>query len=165
MPATFQGTRFADGQVADPLRPPAGRRQRRPTAIQGRLHQRTEPGLRSAPQAHDQVDAQIGAYELAYRMQSSAPEVVDLSRETAETQRLYGIDQPETERNGRNCLLARRLVERGVRFVQVYMGAGSRWDAHSDLEGNHAQYCRESDRPIAGLLKDLKRRGLLESTW
>ncbi len=97
-------------------------------------------------------------------MQSSAPDAVDLSRETAETQRLYGLDRPETASNGRNCLLARRLVERGVRFVQLYMGSGSKWDAHSDLEDNHAQYCRESDRPIAGLLKDLKRRGLLEST-
>src|SRR6185312_2452913 len=78
--------------------------------------------------------------------------------------RLYGLDRPETEKNGRNCLLARRLVERGVRFVQIYMGVGSCWDAHNKLEENHAQYCAESDQPIAGLLKDLKRRGLLEST-
>src|SRR5204863_2025976 len=69
-----------------------------------------------------------------------------------------------TASNGRNCLMARRLVERGVRFVQLYMGSGSRWDAHTDVEGNHSKYCAESDKPIAGLLKDLKRRGLLEST-
>jgi uncharacterized protein (DUF1501 family) len=112
----------------------------------------------------DRVEAEIAAYELAFRMQQSAPEVADLSHETPATQRLYGIDQPETERNGRNCLLARRLIERGVRFVQLYMGAGSLWDAHSDLEGNHAKYCKESDKPIAGLLTDLKRRGLLKDT-
>jgi uncharacterized protein (DUF1501 family) len=74
------------------------------------------------------------------------------------------MDQKATERNGRNCLLARRLVERGVRCVQLYMGAGSKWDAHSDVEGNHSLHCRETDRPIAGLLADLKRRGLLETT-
>jgi len=97
-------------------------------------------------------------------MQASAPEVVVLSQETAETKALYGLDQKDTERYGRNCLLARRLVERGVRFVQLYSGSGSKWDAHSNVEGNHARYCRESDRPIAGLLKDLKRRGLLDTT-
>src|SRR5262249_20288474 len=113
---------------------------------------------------NDQVDAQIQAYELAYRMQASAPEVVDFSQETQETKTLYGIDDPVTEKNGRNCLLARRLVERGVRFIQVFMGVGSRWDAHSDLDTNHGQNCLQSDRPIAALLKDLKRRGMLDST-
>src|SRR5262249_53506068 len=97
-------------------------------------------------------------------MQSSAPETVDFSRESSATQRLYGLDRKETEANGRNCLLARRLVERGVRFVQLYMGAGSKWDAHRDLEGDQPQFCRERDRPMAGLLKDLKQRGLLEET-
>ena len=112
----------------------------------------------------DQLEARIASYELAYRMQSSAPEVVDLSRESEETLQLYGVDQKQTRRNGRNCLLARRLVERGVRFVQLYMGSGSKWDAHKDIEGNHARHCRESDRPIAGLLKDLRRRGMLDDT-
>jgi uncharacterized protein (DUF1501 family) len=112
---------------------------------------------------HD-LEARIASYELAYRMQSAAPEAVDLSRETEETRRLYGVDVKTTERLGRNCLLARRLVERGVRFVQLYCGSGSKWDAHSNVETNHARYCRESDKPIAGLLKDLKRRGLLDST-
>src|SRR5262249_46208483 len=110
------------------------------------------------------LEARIAAYELAYRMQAAAPEAVDLARETEETKRLYGLDRRETERFGRNCLLARRLVERGVRFVQLYSGSGSKWDAHSNVEGNHGRYCRESDRPIAGLLKDLKRRGLLDET-
>ncbi len=97
-------------------------------------------------------------------MQSAAPEAVDLSRETTATQKLYGLDDKTTARMGRNCLLARRLVERGVRFVQVYSGSGSKWDAHSDVEGNHGRHCRESDKPVAGLLKDLKQRGLLDST-
>ena len=111
------------------------------------------------------LEARIAAYELGYRMQASAPEAVDLDRgETEETKRLYGMDDKTTQRLGRNCLLARRLVERGVRFVQCYSGSGSKWDAHSDMEGNHSRYCRESDRPIAGLLKDLKQRGMLDST-
>src|SRR5262249_20622717 len=106
----------------------------------------------------------IAAYELAFKMQSAAPEVVDLAQETETTKRMYGLYQKATERMARNCLLARRLVERGVRFVQIYCGSGSKWDAHTDVEGNHSRYSRESDRPIAGLLKDLKRRGLLDST-
>ena len=97
-------------------------------------------------------------------MQAEAPEAVDLSRETEETRRLYGIDREETATFGRNCLLARRLVERGVRFVQLYHGAGSKWDAHSDIEKNHEENCRSMDLPVAGLLKDLKRRGLLDQT-
>jgi uncharacterized protein (DUF1501 family) len=97
-------------------------------------------------------------------MQAHAPEAVDLANETEETRRLYGMDERETSAFGRNCLLARRLVERGVRFVQLYHGAGNKWDAHSRLEQNHGDNCRSSDKPIAGLLKDLKRRGLLEST-
>jgi hypothetical protein len=164
MPATYQGTHFTPGKTpilyADP---PAGMsfdRQRAKVDYINELN-----GYYAARRGdRDPIEARIAAYELAYRMQSSAPDAVDLSRETAATQRLYGLDRPDTARNGRNCLLARRLVERGVRFVQLYMGSGSKWDAHSDLDKNHAQSCRESDRPIAGLLTDLKRRGLLDST-
>ncbi len=112
----------------------------------------------------DDLEARIASYELAYRMQTAAPEAVDISGETAETLALYGLDRKETQRNGQNCLLARRLVERGVRFVQLYMGSGTRWDAHTDVEGNHSKLCDETDKPIAGLLQDLKRRGLLDST-
>ena len=97
-------------------------------------------------------------------MQAEAPEAVDLASETAETLALYGLDDPATESVGRLCLLARRLVERGVRFVQLYCGAGSKWDAHTDIEANHAKTCRDMDQPVAGLLKDLKRRGLLDQT-
>jgi uncharacterized protein (DUF1501 family) len=97
-------------------------------------------------------------------MQSSAPEAIELNQETPATLADYGIGVKETDSFGRKCLLARRLVERGVRFVQLYHGAGSRWDAHSGIEKNHSQLCRASDLPVAGLLKDLKRRGLLEDT-
>ncbi|WP_435017213.1 DUF1501 domain-containing protein [Tundrisphaera sp. TA3] len=111
--------------------------------------------------------ARIRSYELAFRMQASVPEVVKLDLETPETQALYGLDQDATKPFGAQCLAARRLVEKGVRFVQVYHGANGAagaWDAHSDLKNGHAQLCGQVDRPIAGLLKDLKRRGLLDET-
>jgi len=113
---------------------------------------------------NSELEARIRSYELAYQMQSHAPEAVDLSQETAETQSLYGLDDKATESFGRNCLLARRMVERGVRFVQLYHGAGSKWDAHSKIEDNHTRMCRGMDKPVAGLLTDLARRGLLDET-
>ncbi|HVK11759.1 MAG TPA: DUF1501 domain-containing protein [Gemmataceae bacterium] len=111
-----------------------------------------------------ELEARIAAYELAFRMQAHAPEVVDLAKETAETKALYGLDRKETAEFGTRCLLARRMVERGVRFVQLYSGDTNGWDAHSDLEGNHSKLCLQTDKPIAGLLTDLKRRGLFDST-
>jgi membrane-anchored protein YejM (alkaline phosphatase superfamily) len=101
---------------------------------------------------------------LAFRLQSEAPEAIDLSSETEETQELYGLNKKETQSFGKNCLMARRLVERGVRFVQLYHGTGSKWDAHSDIEKNHSRLCLEMDQPVAGLLTDLKRRGMLKDT-
>jgi hypothetical protein len=164
MPATYQGTRFRDGQTPVlHLRPPAsemGPAQRIKLDFVQELNRRHR--AERSPDA--ELEARIASYELAYRMQASAPEAVDLAAETEETRRLYGLDDRTSERLGRNCLLARRLVERGVRYVQLYCGSGSKWDAHSNVEGNHARYCRESDKPIAGLIKDLKRRGLLDST-
>ena len=164
IPATFQGTQFREGKTPIlHLNPPSGmsasRQRSKLDFIQqlNRRHRQTRP-------EDDELEARIAAYELAYRMQSSATEAVDLAGESQETHALYGLDQKETQRNGRNCLLARRLVERGVRFVQLYMGSGSKWDAHKDIEGNHSKNCRESDKPIAGLLKDLRRRGLLDET-
>ena len=164
MPATYQGTKFRDGDTpilhlesAEPLT--AGRQRNKLDYIQ-----RLNEAHRGTRRDEDNLEARIAAYELAYRMQAAAPEVVDFSEETAETQQLYGMDRKETARNGRNCLLARRLVERGVRYVQLYMGAGSKWDAHAKLEENHEKNCLESDRPIAGLLRDLKRRGMLDET-
>jgi hypothetical protein len=164
MPATYQGTRFRDGKVPVlHVQPPPGETRQSQRARLDFI-QELNRRHRQARAEDTDLEARIAAYELAYRMQSAAPEAVDLARETEETKRLYGLDRRETERFGRNCLMARRLVERGVRFVQLYSGAGSKWDAHSNVEGNHARYCRESDRPIAGLLQDLKRRGLLDST-
>jgi hypothetical protein len=110
------------------------------------------------------LDARIESYELAYRMQSAAPEAVDLTKESAATRQLYGLDDPATEKFGTNCLLARRMVERGVRFIELYSGSGSGWDAHENIEANHSKMCRSTDRPIAGLLTDLKARGLLDTT-
>ena len=113
--------------------------------------------------------ARIQAYELAFGMQTSLPEVVRLDDESAETRRLYGLDQEVTRPFGQQCLASRRLVERGVRFIQVYHGGSAdndngRWDSHNDLRNDHAGLCQEVDQPIAGLLQDLKRRGLLDST-
>jgi hypothetical protein len=113
------------------------------------------------------LSARISSYELAFRMQQHAPEAVDLSRETDETKALYGLDQAETREFGTRCLLARRLVERGVRFTLLFSGGGpvsTQWDAHDNMVDNHGKMCRWTDKPIAGLLKDLKRRGLLDST-
>ena len=104
--------------------------------------------------------ARISSYELAYKMQSTAPEAIDLESENAETKSLYGIGEKQTEDFGRKCLLARRLVERGVRFIQIYSGGAhndDNWDAHGDLEHNHNLHAGQTDKPIAGLIKDLKR--------
>ncbi len=111
--------------------------------------------------------ARISSYELAYRMQATAPEAIAVGEESEETKALYGMDRKETEDFGRKCLLARRLVERGTRFIQVYSGGAhndQNWDAHGDIETNHNLHAGATDKPIAGLLKDLKRRGLLEDT-
>ena len=114
-----------------------------------------------------ELAARIQSYELAYRMQFAAPEAVDLSQETAATQSMYGIGQQPTDEYGRNCLIARRLIERGVRFVQLYSGGGhleETWDAHESIEKNHGRHGAEVDRPIAALLTDLEQRGLLAET-
>ncbi len=111
--------------------------------------------------------SRIATYELAYKMQSTAPEAVDLSQETEETLELYGLNEKRTRDFGRQCLLARRLVERGVRFIQIYSGGNhfdTSWDAHGDLVKNHELHCGETDKPMAGLIADLKRRGLFDQT-
>jgi uncharacterized protein (DUF1501 family) len=107
------------------------------------------------------LEAQIANYELAFRMQTAAPDLVDLSKEPESTRRLYGLDQKQTEKFGGMCLLARRMVERGVRFVQLI---STDWDGHGECDKNHVENARKIDRPIAGLIADLKQRGLLEST-
>ena len=116
-----------------------------------------------------ELETRIKSYELAFRMQSEAPEAVDISRESAETRSLYGLDNPVTASFGRRLLMARRLAERGVRFIQVYSGSGGNfdnrnWDAHNDLIKNHRRHAAATDKPVAALMVDLKRRGLLDQT-
>jgi hypothetical protein len=164
LPATFQGTPFRkDGAPILYLNPPGGI-----TDAQQRAKLELITGLdrhHAQPRGDDsRLSARLAAYELAYRMQAEAPEAVDLTKESAETKTLYGLDDDRCKDFGAMCLRARRLVERGVRFVQLYCGSGSQWDAHSNLEGNHSKLCARSDRPVAALIKDLKRRGLLERT-
>jgi hypothetical protein len=164
LPAAYQGTVLRGGKSPVlHLETPArigDQQQARTLDLINRLNRE-----QLAERAGDSdLTARIASYELAFRMQAHAPEVVDMSRETAATRRLYGLERPETAEFGTRCLLARRLVERGVRFVQLYCGDTGGWDAHSDVEGNHGRWCRQSDQPIAGLLQDLKSRGLLEDT-
>jgi hypothetical protein len=164
LPASFQGTRFrSDDTPIFHLKPPK---------TIGEKQQRSKLDLLAALNKHYAEDkaedaelaARLNSYELAYRMQAAAPEAVDMSKESEATKQLYGLDDEATAKNGFNCLLARRLVERGVRFVQLYFGGTSGWDAHTDIEANHSKHCRSSDKPIAGLLTDLKARGLLDDT-
>jgi len=164
MPATYQGVRFQPGSepIAN-LNTPEGVSEAQQRGKLDFLYQlNREHAL--ARQQQTELDARIKAYELAFRMQAEAPDAVDLSKETDATKALYGLDQKETATMGRLCLLSRRLVERGVRFVQIYHGAGNKWDSHSAIEKNHSELCRSMDKPVAALLKDLKARGLLNDT-
>jgi hypothetical protein len=114
-----------------------------------------------------ELSARIESFELAYRMQSAAPEAIEIDREPAHIKKLYGLDDPRCDHVGRQCLVARRLVERGVRFVQIYSGGMDNqlsWDGHNDIKGNHEGFAGETDKPLAGLLTDLDQRGLLEET-
>src|SRR3954447_6775005 len=164
LPAAYQGTLARGGAAPGaPLQPPTGVTAEQQRKTLDFVAQANREHLASRG-ADSELEARIAAYELAFRMQAHAPEVVELTKETVETKALYGLDRPETSEFGTRCLLARRMVERGVRFVQVYSGDTNGWDAHSDLESNHGKLCLQSDKPIAGLLTDLKRRGLLDST-
>ncbi len=164
MPAVHQGVVFnAAGDAIKNLSNPVGMTDKRQRAKLDFLREIND-GYGEARSDNSELDARIRSYELAFKMQAEAPEAVDLGRESEATKKLYGMDDERTETYGRNCLLARRLVERGVRFVQLYSGAGSKWDAHSKLEENHSGLCHSVDKPIAGLLTDLKSRGLLDET-
>jgi hypothetical protein len=164
LPASYQGTQFRQGDIPlMNLKRPAGMTDAEQRNELGLLKRLNEIWARDK-QEDDELDARVRSYELAYKMQSSAPEAVDLSKESEETRKLYGLDEEETRAFGTNCLLARRLVERGVRFIELYSGSGSGWDAHDNVEVNHSKWCKASDKPIAGLLTDLKARGLLEET-
>jgi len=164
LPATYQGTQFRTGDTPIlHLNNPKGvtRLQQR-----SRIDFLKELNERWAADKQDdsELDARVRSYELAYQMQAAGPEAVDLNKESAATRKLYGLEDPELEAFGKNCLMARRLVERGVRFVELYCGSGSGWDAHNNIEANHSKWCRVSDQPIAGLLADLKARGMLDDT-
>ncbi len=164
MPAAYQGVRLATSAEPIPnLQTPGAVGDERQQNKLGLLGTLNRGHLEEHPDASD-LEARIRSYELAFRMQAEAPEAVDLSKESDETLALYGMNEKRTEAYGRMCLLSRRLVERGVRFVQLYSGAGSKWDAHSNIEKNHTEHCGSMDKPVAGLLKDLKRRGLLDET-
>src|SRR3954463_657575 len=169
MPAAYQATVFrsAGTPVVD-LKPPSAitpEQQRDRLDLLAKLN---EIDLKRYPESSE-LAARISSYELAYRMQGCAPEAVDVDRESPATRKLYGMDDETTQPFGRQCLMARRLVERGVRFVQLYhggMGQQNRdtWDAHDNVKENHTRHAAEVDRPISGLLTDLKARGLLDDT-
>jgi len=167
MPATYQGVvvRSRGTPILD---------LQRPESLSDSAQRRLLDGLRDFNDRHaalrpgnSDLAARVASYELAYRMQTTAPEAVDLSKEPEHVLRMYGIDDPRSQYFGRQCLLARRLVERGVRFVQIYSGGAhddDNWDAHGDLVLNHELHAGETDKPIAGLINDLRQRGLLDST-
>ena len=167
LPSVYQGTALnAQGAPIDNLRRPGSMtddRQRSQldylAAINGRFAEEHP--------AEAALSARIESFELAYRMQMAAPEALDFGGETAATRALYGLDDPSCEHFAKQCLMARRMVERGVRFVQIYSGGMENersWDGHSDIESNHRGFARETDQPIAALLTDLKARGLLDET-
>jgi len=164
LPATYQGTLMRPGK--DPivnLQPTARFSKEEQRAALDLIGQLNKRHLRDRS-FDTELAARLDTYELAYRMQVAAPELVDLRGESAATKRLYGIGEKETDEFGTRCLLARRMIERGVRFVQLYSGDTNGWDAHSNVDKNHSLYCRRTDKPVAGLLRDLESRGLLEET-
>jgi hypothetical protein len=161
LPAVYQGTYVrAEGAPLQNLAPPSQITTAQQRSVLDQLgtwnarHARERPG-------DSRLEARIANYELAFRMQTAAPELIRIADEPAHVRELYGVDQEPTARFGRMCLLARRMVERGVRFVQLY---SSDWDGHSDCPGNHRANAAKIDRPVAGLIADLKQRGLLDST-
>lgn len=167
MPATYQGTIMrSKGAAVIDLNLPAGMTRAMQREILDAMQEENRMHFRPRVD-NSELAARISSYELAFKMQQSAPEAVDLSKEDEATQKLYGLDQPRTQDFGRRCLLARRLVERGVRFIQLYSGGNhndANWDAHGDLVKNHTFHAGNTDKPIAGLIQDLKQRGLLDQT-
>jgi hypothetical protein len=165
LPTIYQGTLLRRGpNPIQNLKPPAdvgSAENRRSFDLVNKLNAlQTPPG-------NEELEARTASYELAFRMQAHAPEAVDLTRETEATRKSYGLDETRTADFGTRLLLARRLVERGVRFVTVYSGGGplvTQWDAHDDVNANHGKMCGHVDKPIAALLKDLKQRGMLQDT-
>jgi hypothetical protein len=167
MPAAYQGTLFrSQGSPLLDLATPAGISRRTQRHGLDLLSQLNQEHLQARP-GDSELAARIQSYELAYRMQTSAAEVVDLDREEPKTREAYGLHNPRTADFGRKCLIARRLLEKGVRFIQLYSGGGhleDTWDGHSDCIANHKLHAGETDQPIAALLTDLKRTGLWDET-
>lgn len=174
LPATHQGTPLATRASAPPIHNLFPKGDKRLSGESERdtlefLHTLNAEHARQRP-GDSELEARINTYELAARLQLSAPEVVDLSKESEAVHRLYGLDDPDTSPTGRQCLLARRLIERGVRFVQVWSGAlnagfpRQNWDGHEDMVNNHGREAKRFDQPVAALLRDLKSSGLLEDT-
>jgi hypothetical protein len=166
LPATYQGSMFREGDhpVADLERQESDtRKQEAKLALMRRLDQ----GVLARMGADDRLESAISNYELAFRMQAAVPDLMDLKGETEATRKLYGLDQAHTQTFGRQCLIARRLVERGVRFIELLCprtDGNDRWDQHGGLKRGHEMNAAAVDVPIAGLLKDLKARGMLDST-
>jgi hypothetical protein len=169
MPAAYQGTLFrSTGDPIVDLKPPSTLTANEQRMRLDALAKLNELDMQKFP-GNSELAARISSYELAYRMQGCAPSAVDVASESEATKKLYGLDNKITEPFGRQCLMARRLVERGVRFVQIFAGGvGNQnvdtWDAHADIRSNHTQHAAETDLPAAGLLTDLRARGLLDST-
>jgi hypothetical protein len=167
MPATYQGVVLRPkGEPILDLAPPEGMTRAMQRRLLDAMKGYNEDHLTTRT-GNTELDARIASYELAFKMQRHAPEAVDVEDEPEHVKRLYGLDDPRTAPFARKCILARRLVERGVRFIQVYSGGShndDNWDAHGDLEFNHNKHAGATDRPVAGLLRDLKQRGLLDST-
>src|SRR5438132_2145870 len=169
MPAAYQGTLFrSTGDPIVDLKPQAGLTPADQRARLDALAKLNELDMQKFP-GNSELAARISSYELAYRMQGCAPGAVDIASESEATRTLYGLDEKICEPCGRQCLMARRLVEHGVRFVQIFAGGvGNQnldtWDAHDDIKSNHTQHAAETDLPMAGLLTDLKARGLLDTT-
>ncbi len=164
MPAVFQGIRFREGKQPIPyLNSPEGIEDRQQISKLDFINQLNRDYATGHPE-QTELEARIASYELAFRMQAEAPEVIDITKESASTLEQYGVGTKETDSFGRLCLLARRMAEGGVRFIQLYHGAGSKWDSHADIERNHSGLCASMDQPVAALLKDLKQRGMLDET-
>ncbi len=161
LPAAYQGTPLrAQGSPILDLNPPQGVTPERQRKNLDLLAQLNKQHLEARPGRSD-LEARLSSYELAYRMQTEVPEVLDLKGESPETLQMYGIGDAKTDKFGRKCLLARRLIEKGVRFVQAYTG---NWDSHDYIHRAHGSLIKSVDKPIAALLKDLKQRDMLKDT-
>ena len=167
LPSVYQGTHLQPTGIPIPHLIPSGKASDATQKNYLDLIRKLNHGLHENNPEESELTARMESFELAYRMQSAAPASLDIDSEPAHIHRLYGLDNSQCNHFGRQCLMARRLVERGVRFVQIYSGGSDNqhsWDGHSDIAGNHQQFAGETDQPVAGLIHDLDQRGLLDQT-